>query len=184
MSSTVHFVSQLFCCCVCALPQFKPKSRLFHLTCRFFVVFFYLARSIIVCVCVLREISIFYSLNFNILNLANCQTHRKICHDIASVIIMKKPCYEPDYRECVKASNRVVSLSRNTHTVDIDILICGTVCSKTLQSLRRVIKHIYKAHTHTLTCAKHTRTHTHTFISIHRQVEWQVGPLGLAIHGQ
>lgn len=150
----------------------------------FFVFFFYLARSIIVRVCVLREISIFYSLNFNILNLANCQTHRKICHDIASVIIMKKPCYEPDYRECVKASNRVVSLSRNTHTVDIDILICGTVCSKTLQSLRRVIKHIYKAHTHTLTCAKHTRAHTHTFISIHRQVEWQVGPLGLAIHGQ
>lgn len=71
----------------------------------FFVFFFYLARSIIVRVCVLREISIFYSLNFNILNLANCQTHRKICHDIASVIIMKKPCYEPDYRECVKASN-------------------------------------------------------------------------------
>ena len=157
--------------------------------------FFFLSHSLYhrvclcVCVCVCwekKKASIFYSLNFNILDLPNCQTHRKICHDITSVIIIKKPCYEPDYRECVKASNRVVSLSRNTHTVDIDILICGTVCSKTLQSLRRVIKHIYKAHTHILTCVKHTRTHTHThpFISIHRQVEWQVGPLGLAIHGQ
>lgn len=63
-----------------------------------------------------KKALVFYSLKFNILDLANCQIHRKICHYIASMIIIEKHCYRPDYSESVKASNRVVSLSRNTHT--------------------------------------------------------------------
>lgn len=121
-----------------------------------------------------KKALVFYSLKFNILDLANCQVHREICHYIASMIIIKKHCYGSDYSESLKASNRVVSLSRNTQIVDIDILICGTVCSKPLHSLHCVIKQRKPTHT---PCHTHIHTHTH-IISVHRLVRWQVGPFG------
>lgn len=173
-----------FCGCVCALRLFRPKSRLFlppFLSIKTFdTQVFCLVHSIVIVFFggQAEKTIVFYSLNFHIFYLANCQIHRKICHVIASTVIMKNIVMGL-CSDSVIASNRMVSLSRITHTVDNDKLICGTVCSRTF-FLCSVMKHVYKAHTHphTLPCSN---THISSVI---RQVRWQVEPLGLAIHSQ
>lgn len=73
---------------------------------------------------------------------------------------------------CNGIKQSLVSKKEHTHTriqrVDIDILICGTVCSRS---------HVQSPHTPP---AWFTYTH---ISSVLWQVRWQVVPSGLAIHG-
>lgn len=132
--------------CIWALLQMKPKIQPFQ------TMYFFLSCSL------------YYEKKRHI--------HMNICHFIASIIIMKTIVMVLEYSESVMASNRVGSLRRNTHThierVDIDILICGTVCSRS---------HVQSPHTPP---AWFTYTHISSFLW---QVRWQVVPSGLAIHG-
>lgn len=76
---------------------------------------------------------------------------------------------------CQGVKQSAVSKWEHTHTVDIELLICVTVCSKILLSVCLVIKHMYSPPTPTPTPFTYTR-----IISIRRQVGRMAGwPPGL-----
>lgn len=83
-------LAQWFMCLSCFVANFQTKIKAFKMTCSLF--YFFILRTLSPFVCFGeqgKKTLVFCSLKCNVLDLANCKTHRKICHDIASMIIIK-----------------------------------------------------------------------------------------------